>query len=349
VDGTITNQQGPYTVTLSVSSPVEDPKLVYYPGCQVTIICDDGTSEILVEESDGVYKTSPDGIRGEIGKKYKIRIVTPDDDIYESAFEELKEPAQIESVYADIEYKHSDEVYHDLRGYQFYLDTKPALNDTTYLLWKLDATYMYNSSFRCYFVFDNGELSTFPKFDSLFTCWRTMKIQTIYTYETSGLTVPMIKRFPLNYVSTEDRQLSIKYSLLVRQYTLSKEAYFFWNSYRMQNENQGTLFESLPYFIRGNVVNVNNPDEPVLGYFLVAGVSEQRIFKERPPLKFYYSNCQLSQSDIENAAWVRYTPKKDWPVYLTRKGTSLALPSQTCIDCRKKGGTVIKPDFWEDK
>lgn len=349
VDGTITNYPGPYTVALSISSPVTDPKLVYYPGCEVTIVCDDGTSETLLEINEGIYQTSPLGIRGEIGKKYKIRIVTPEDKIYESAFEELREPVQIESVYAEIEYKHKEGLYHDLRGYQFYIDTKPAVNDTTYLLWILESTYEYNSSFKCYYFFDDGKLSPFPRFDSIYTCWRTYVIPTLYTFETSGLSTPVIKRLPLNYVTTEDRKLSIKYSLLARQYTVSKKAYFFWNSLRMQNEDQGSLFTTLPFHIRGNVVNINDPNELVLGYFLVAGNAQQRIFKERPPLKFYYTNCELTDNDVENAAWVRYTPEVDWPVYLTKRGSSLALPGQPCIDCRKKGGTVIKPYFWEDK
>lgn len=32
----------------------------------------------------------------------------------------------------------------------------------------------------------------------------------------------------------------------------------------------------------GNVKNQDDPDEPVLGYFLVAGMDEKRIFLQRP-------------------------------------------------------------------
>lgn len=347
VDGTITNDTGPYTITLTRSSSVDNPKLYYYTGCEVTIICDDGNSEILSEESEGVYRTSPAGIRGEIGKSYKIRIVTPEDNIYESAFEEIKAPAKIESVYGEIEYKHEEELNHELRGYQFYIDTKPVTNDTTYLLWKLEYTYKYHCTFLCYYYYE-GQLKKFPKADSLNTCWRTRKISAIYTYGTAGVSVPVIKRFPLNYVSTEGRELTIKYSLLVHQYTLSKEAYNFWNSVRIQNENQGSLYTTLPYQIRGNVVNINNLDEPVLGYFQAAGISEKRIFVIRPPLQFYYSDCELEEEDFRAVAYIHLTNEIFWPVYLTKDIQALAIPhDQSCIDCRKSGGTIIKPDFWE--
>ena len=37
VDGTITNEPGPYTVKLSLSTPVDESKLKPYTGCIVTI------------------------------------------------------------------------------------------------------------------------------------------------------------------------------------------------------------------------------------------------------------------------------------------------------------------------
>jgi len=132
--------------------------------------------------------------------------------------------------------------------------------------------------------------------------------------------------------------------------TLSSEAYNYWNALSKQSENQESLYTTQPYQIQGNVQNIHNPDEPVLGYFLVAGVSEQRIFVGRPPLVFHYSVCVLDESDYEAMGTLKYTNEKSWPLYVTMGlSYALALPNQKCIDCRLNGGTIVKPDFWEDE
>ncbi len=106
----------------------------------------------------------------------------------------------------------------------------------------------------------------------------------IYTGRTKSLNIPKIDKYALHYVNTETIQLSVKYSLLVRQFTISEEAYSFWDGLAEQNSEQETLYASQPYQISGNVKNMNDDTEPVLGYFMVAGISEKRIFVERPPI-----------------------------------------------------------------
>jgi hypothetical protein len=105
-----------------------------------------------------------------------------------------------------------------------------------------------------------------------------------------------------------------------------------------------------PYQIQGNVKNISKPDEPVLGYFMAAGVSEQRIFVGRPPLVFHYSICTLSEEDYQAMGSLRWSSADEWPLYITMGlNYGLALPNQDCIDCRQSGGTIIEPDFWEDE
>ena len=64
VDGLITDEPGPHTVTLSLASPIEDflefrKKIV---AKSVTIIDNVGNSELLEEVEKGVYQTSVGGI-----------------------------------------------------------------------------------------------------------------------------------------------------------------------------------------------------------------------------------------------------------------------------------------------
>lgn len=349
VDGYISNEPGPYTVKLLLSSKVD--QIVYKPvsSASVTIMDDHGESEVLTETEPGTYMTSPDGIQGTVGRAYKIIITTSGGKTYESEFEEIRNPTEIKSIDPELEYHHQEGLAHDLAGYQFYLNTNPASSDTNYFLTRLEATYEYNASFLIRFVYD-GTLRQLNNADSLFTCWRTYNVPEIFTYSTINLTEPVILDYPLNYVSTESRELYIRYSLLVSQFSLSEDAYRFWTTVKEQNSNQGGLYNTQPYQVRGNLQNTNNPEEPVLGYFTVAGESKKRIFVDPPTELFYFSDCILQEADFMNFGTIFLTRPDEWPVYATTSSSgNPALPVQECLDCQLSGGSIVKPDFWVDK
>ncbi|MCK5839897.1 MAG: DUF4249 domain-containing protein [Bacteroidales bacterium] len=352
VDGMITNKPGPYIVKLSFSTTVNEPAHIPLSNCEVMIMDDQGNSETLHEKEPGVYTTSLSGIRGVVGRKYKLIIQTPDNKNYESTFEELKTPVGIENVYAEIA-SHEDINYvYDLAGYQFYLDTYQAESDTNYFLWKLERTYKFNANYRIKYIFD-GAYHVMAHSDSLYTCYKTDNIEEIFTYHTLNLGNPKLTRFPIHFVNTETKELSIRYSLLVKQLTISEPAHLFWNSLEDRESEEGSMYTKQPYQIRGNVFNPDDQAEPVMGYFLVAGQTDKRIFVNRPYiLNFHYSTtCLLITRDLGT---VLLLMKDEWPLYLyavfsAAGGQSPALPSrQSCLDCTIGGGTIIKPDFWVD-
>ncbi|OQX97291.1 MAG: hypothetical protein B6I20_12970, partial [Bacteroidetes bacterium 4572_117] len=121
VEGTITNEPGPYIIKLSQSSMVYDPKYIPIPGANIIISDNYDFEETLTETEPGVYSTSPTGIIGEIGKKYRITI-TVNGKTYQSEYEKLEEPIEIDSIYTKIETRETREG--QLEGLQFYIDTK---------------------------------------------------------------------------------------------------------------------------------------------------------------------------------------------------------------------------------
>lgn len=350
VDGYISNEPGPYRVKLSMSSKLDDRQIIPVANASLVIMDDQGESETLTEIEPGTYVTSSTGIQGAIGKQYKIKIVTAGSETYESGFEELKNPTGIDTVFPVIEYRVQDNLTHDRVGYQFYLNTIPAVSDTNYYLERLEATYEYRADFLIKLIYV-GALMPFINSDSLQTCWRTYKVPEIFTYSDKNQSDPAITDIPLNYVDTETRELAIRYSLLVKQFSLSETAYKFWNSIKEQNSNQGGLYNTQPYQIRGNLLNTSDPEEPVLGYFMVAGVAKKRIFvsPDMLPVPFYYPVCVLAQPDYERMSGIFLSNPSEWPIYVTidNNGTP-ALPELSCMDCQQSGGTIVKPDFWEE-
>jgi hypothetical protein len=350
VDGTITDKPGPYEIKLSVSADAQDPEYTAYAGAQITLLDNIGNEEILTEVEPGTHRTAEDGIQGVIGNKYKIIIRTPDERTYESAYQELVQPLGLDTVYGVIENRPTDDPAFYLWGIQFYLSTELATSDTNYYLWRTHATYEYHSDFLIRFYYDGG-IHPFTNSDSLYYCWKEDLVNMNLTASTHNLSEPVIRNLPLHFVDTETRKLSVKYSLLVQQYTLNEPAFDFFNQLQGVSGDQGNLYSTQPYQIKGNVKNIRDPEEPVLGYFLAAGVTERRIFVDRPSgdFNFHYGVCQLTRADYEAYGYIGWTDPVSWPLYVTTNPDGVrALPPQGCLDCTANGGTTVKPDFWID-
>jgi len=349
VDGTISSDPGPYEVRLSLSSPVYKPELKPYSGAQVIVTDDLGNNEYFSEIEPGLHRSSPDGMQGVIGRKYKIVVNTPDEKVYESDFQEIIDPVGIDKIYTEIEYKPGEEPWLDYHGYQFYLDTDQAVKDTNYFLWRLHATFEYHSDFLIRFYFD-GDLHVFPDPDSLYYCWVNDHIISNISMTTLGLQNPIIKRLPLNFVSNQGRKLSVKYSLLVEQFTINETAFDYYSQIQSMSNEQGLLYSQQPYQVKGNIVNRSNPDEPVLGYFLVGGKEDKRVFVGPPTgVGVHYETCEITQDNYEEFGRIRWTDPRQWPLFVNTDLNYVPVyMNQSCVDCRRKGGSIEKPEFWED-
>ncbi len=352
VNGLISNKPGPYTVYLSTSSAISDPQMIPLSDHFVMIEDDQGNTEILFEEGNGIYKTSVDGMQGVIGRSYKLIIQTPDHRAkYESAFELLKDPVGIDSVYTELEF-HTDSDYdYNLTGYQFYVNTKLAEKDTNYLLWRMDYTYQYNANYLARYIYDNYQMETMHPSDSLNTCWKSGIQEEFTTAKTEILSEPKLAGIPLCYVTTETKELSVRYSLLVKQHTISYEAFRFWSQIEELKEDTYWLYEKQPYPIKGNMECISDEDEVILGYFMAAGVDEKRVFVNRPLGVDWHYRTECGFYTGEYLTYKLHLLHDSWPVYLTKYYNGFtyitALPEQQyCVDCRQSGGELVPPDFW---
>jgi hypothetical protein len=349
VDGYITNESLPCVVELSISSPVTTFEKFPLTNCTVTLF-EDSISEILDEIEPGIYKSDRNNFIGTIGKCYSITIQTPNGKKYTSEPQEMKPPIEIESVYANLTNVEDINYVHGLPGYQFYITTKLTENYDNFLLWQLEETYEYTSIHELFAIYDGISLRTanydlYDEYKNKYRCWKTQSVNTIYTGKTDNLVVPKINDLPLHFVGTDSRRLQERYSILVKQYSINEQSYYFWKNIQNQIEEDNILFATQPYNIPGNISNIANPDEVVFGNFTVASVTEKRIFVDAPRVPFYYvTKC----STIEDYAAIMP------PVFIVvieqeTEYSELGAVHQACIDCTYDGGSNIKPDFWIDK
>lgn len=343
IDGKITDAPGPYTIRLNISSDVYQFNYPPLTGASLTITDDLGESEVLTEEEPGVYRTALNGLQGTVGRSYKIDIATKEGKNYMSEFEEITPSAPIRNVSAEIETHFDPSLAHDRIGYQFYLDGDAPTQQENYYLYELEATYKYKTDFLIEFIFQNFSFIKWDAPDTFHVCYKTFTVQELVTLSTKNLENPQINRLPLHFEDTEDRLLAIRYSLNAKQFSLTEKAYKYWRSIDEQISEQGNLYSRQPYQIRGNLTNVADPDEPVLGYFTAAGVSEKRIFVSRPEdIPFYFEKCVLI---TERLFFV--LANGDF-VGLNDQGQRGAGSGGFCLDCRDIGGGIVKPDFWID-
>ena len=167
----------------------------------------------------------------------------------------------------------------------------------------------------------------------------------LFTYTAANLTTSSLNDYPLHYVNSLTNKLSERYSVLVYQYTISDNAYHFWNEIEKLHAESGSLYTRQPYQVQGNLKNTAEPDNIILGYFVTAGVSKKRIYVNRPSFTFNYNICTPDINLYQNSN--PYLLK--YPLYsMLLVGDNQAFAELGCFDCRLRGGSETKPDFWEE-
>jgi hypothetical protein len=348
VDGLITNEKGPYMVEITKSSSVNKLEKIPIENCIVTLLENTGATEILTEIEPGKYVTSENGIKGIIGNEYSLSIISPEGKEYHSDFQKLKELVEIESVYSEIDSIVDVDYSFGLPGYQFYINTEKAETQENYFLWSMTESFEYDIDYKLEYIETRDGVSyNNPMYDTIETCWKTQKVNYIFTGNTSKLSTPQIMKQPLHFVGTNSKNLTKKYSVLVQQYTVDEKAYDYWQGIEEQSSNENFFVSTQPYTIKGNIENINDEKEIILGYFTVASVSQKRIFVERPGKPFYYNKSLVITDREAISDFKRKYPRPYFWVNIGNENFGLIV--KDCLDCRTEGGSLFKPEFWINK
>lgn len=75
-----------------------------------------------------------------------------------------------------------------------------------------------------------------------------------------------------------DIRISYIYALLVKQWSISEEAYEYYRLMKLYTEESSGLFAPMPSDVRGNLTCISNPDKGVRGFVIASNVKEKRAF-----------------------------------------------------------------------
>jgi hypothetical protein len=333
VEGLLTDQPVANRVRLYLSMSIGD-SLYAIPvhGAQVFIKDDLGGLHDLREKEPGCYYTNPILFRGIPGRKYLLLADTYKGS-YASPFIEMKPVPPIDSVYYRKIFIKTNELGQTIEGCQIYLDTHDSTNNTRFFRWNYTETW----EFRIPYNVPNN------------TCWITEQSNEVFLTNTSYLSESSVRQFPLKKIGTEkDDRLKVKYSIIVNQYSLSEEEYYYWEKIQKIFQQSGGLYDIIPMTVQGNISCIENPEEQVLGYFSVSSVASQRIFIDDyfSGFKDVYSGCPYATVPINQV--IRYLGIYYWIIIWNYdEGTKTYTDQYRCYDCTTRG-TIEKPDFWPD-
>lgn len=275
VEGQITNQPGPYTITLARTADYSFKALnLLETGAIVTISDNLGNQETLKETSGGTYQTAATGIRGVVGRRYKLSIQTKAGKRYESEPETLQPAPPILKLYYEYTVEPGGGNPAKNQGWNVYLDTKDPETPGNYYRW-VWANYTFTD------VCSQRELrdGSLTGLNCCGNCWNITRCYScISVTSDANINGQVISR---QFISRAPFKSTTPYYLEVQQQAISKGAYTFWKSVKGLVNNTGGLFDSAPATVRGNIRCVNDTTTQAYGFFGATGLSEQAIYIDR--------------------------------------------------------------------
>jgi len=348
VTGRVTDAEGWQEVNVSFSSPIEAPEYIPATGCQVKIKDDKGNTFSLEEELPGNYRVWMAKDYLVPGTSYKLEILTPNNEKIESTYDRMIQGPSLDSVYYVLKDIPTYEPSINIRGAQFCIDLNAEGLESRYFKWEILETWEYHAEHKKEFYYDGDWHEIIPPDSATKICWITRSVKNIYTVSTNNFTRNAYKQFPLQFVDgINSNRFEILYSILVTQFAVSEGAYSYWDQVRINSTEQGGLYEKQPLDIKGNLTNISNPQNEVLGYFYAATGSTRRFFyKDIKDLELNYLRpCVVSVLD-PYGGWKDFD-KIEYPVYyFYNEEGKLRILSTECVDCRLSDGVTTKPDFW---
>jgi len=346
--------------TVNISSKITaNPEL----HAMVAVQSDQNVSYPLTETTKGNYVCA--GLNLDSTHNYRLSIKTSNNEQYLSDFVPVKNSPPIDSISYTV----------GASGVNIFSNAHDPKNNTRYYRWDYQETWIFVSNYESFFK-SNGDTVLTRNYtnDQIYECWRSDTSSTIIINSSAKLAKDVIANNPVAFVASTDEKLGVEYSILLRQYALTADAYTFWTNLKKNTEQLGSIFDAQPSQINGNIHCITKPSEPVIGYLSVGSTSSKRIFIENDVLGYpvpapYPSGCSLTNFLYAYVPPGGSEPPANWvDEYLNYNSSiftgDLYIPTLAiqppgapailgyagsipiCVDCTLRG-TNKQPGFWK--
>ena len=368
VDALVTDEDKSNYVILTRTIETTDDDPARVTGATVIITDDLGNSTLLVEKSPGEYRTDSLAFRGAAGRTYTLSIETESGEKYLSDPSLMYPVVDIDSIYFSKDQLFSEETGEMIPGVSVYIDTRDE-STGNYYRWSYEEWWKFQITEPKLFDYINDS-TILPVAEIKQVCWANKKSDVIDIENTLLESADRFIKKPVLFISSEEtNRLMIQYYVEIRQLSLSKEEYRFWDLMLQLSESGGDIFDKQPFQIYSNIHSVINPDERIIGYFQVSAaklIHKYITYNDIASfdLPMYVPTCdRVEKGEIDyppagmgkgktfndiNAAFSNSGYTFIGPIY-NQEGElfRLIFVRPFCADCTVSG-SMTKPSFWVD-
>lgn len=352
VEGVINS--GTDSTTIKLSKTVNlDGKTTLNPvlGAVVNVESDQNASIRLIDaHNNGNYSSPALGLSN--SHQYRLRIATADGNQYLSDFMTVKPTPPIDSVGFKIQNG----------SLVVYVNAHDAANNTHFYRWDYSETWLFHSKYGSDFQLDTHTNTIVPRTKPIFYCFGSDSSSNVVLTSTAKLSHDVVYQSPVTTIPVTSERLGVRYSILIHQYALTSEAYNFYQNIQKNTEQLGSIFDSQPTQLIGNIHSIKDPAEAVIGYLTITNVQSKRIFigsdvLPKNTITRYPFDCEQDTAlyfnkqgynEVQNTLInppVAYLPTEG---LFTPSGTiyGYLYSSPQCVDCTIRG-TIKVPPFWK--
>jgi hypothetical protein len=348
VEGFINAGNEPTNISLTRATSLDSIYINPESGATVTVESENSGSFPLTEISPGQYSIAQ--IPVDATQKYRLHILTAGGKEYVSDYAEVKITPAVDSVSYSLA---SDAA-------NIFVSTHDSQNKTLYYQWQYDETWLYLSPFTSYYTYTDSQIQ--PRdfnTNQINQCWESDISTNIVIGSSAKLSSDVISNLLLTKVPYAGNfKLAHRYSILVKQYALTKDWYDWKEKIKKNTEQLGSIFDAQPSQVAGNIHAVSDPSETVIGYIGCSTETEKRIFIDNSelPVGITYDNLGICTSDslmTLDSAKLAFTFTGNYYIPITYIYNLMGMPigitysSHSCVDCRAHGGVNVPPDFWQ--
>lgn len=345
-----------HTIPISSSAGTQSP-----PELNATVMVESDANGTypLSEVGNGYYASA--GLNLSSANKYKLKIITISNKIYESDFVPVKNSPPIDSVSYQAQ----------TANLQLNVSTHDPSNNTRYYRWEYNETWIIHSKYESALkLIKNPVDSIVTRLPSeqIYTCWQSEKSSDIIVGSTAKLSNDVLVNHTFSVIPSTSEKFTERFTVLVKQYAITPEAFNYYQELRKNTESLGSIFDPQPTSLTGNIHCTTNPSEQVIGYITAGTASQVRIYinaRDLPSNANWVPNVPYSDCTYDT---LYYNPPIKKSVYtvkdflytedqipidrLQQPGASHPYgytgSSPFCVDCTLRG-TSVKPAFWIDR
>lgn len=270
----------------------------------------------------GFYIPEHKDFVGEPGKTYVLHILTPDKRKIESLPQTIRKVPPIKRVYKEEHIVNDPRLGEVVNGFKILLDADDPASKGDYYRWSW-VNYEQIAYCATYDGIPSGGITTYETLVGIPCCEPCWDIYRCYINCANILSDVLINGNTISrHLITQIPYCPRDFYIEIQQRSISREAYNYWRTVDQLTTSNGSLFDTAPAAIPGNLSCTSDPTLAVYGLFEV--------------------------SDIVDGGYFINRTSTSKPGFFTCAPVPLPAPSTACAPCIESiYRTKIKPKFWD--